>query len=197
MTPFGLNALGVVSQLVGVVVAFVGLWKTWHEFANGERFLAPYEARAGAIAHAISVRVRSDLRRLLRRHPETIARAGTAHGTFTMSANIRGRVTWGPLPLTTEAAMAELERRTLELQKTHANTTERQDDALAEVRGDAATFRAHADEAIKRLEAMNRRVAVGGLRWQASGLFLVLLGLALQGIAAALGSGPAPVPPPG
>lgn len=38
MTPALLVALGMASQLLGVIVAFVGVWKTWHAFAAGERF---------------------------------------------------------------------------------------------------------------------------------------------------------------
>ena len=65
----------------------------------------------------------------------------------------------------------------------HANATDRLDDAVAKVRDGVATDNKRLVEEIGRLEKLSRRVAVGGLHWEATGLFLVLLGLALQWIA--------------
>jgi hypothetical protein len=173
----------VVSQLFGVVIAFVGLWKTWHEFAEGERFRAPYVERARAIAERVVARARRMVQRLLRRPPQQIVGAGVAISAGGV-LKARGRAIWGLLPEPTEAALAELHRRTLDLSKTQADAIERLDDAIEDVRSAAEAFSTRVDEAIRRLEALNRRVAVGGVRWEASGLFLVLLGLALQWISA-------------
>lgn len=186
MTISLLNAVGVICQIVGVVIAVVGLWKTWREFAGGEPFMRPYQDRTTAILRTIKARGVATLNRLFRRHPETLAYAGVAGGVSTMSSAVRARVTWGPLPLDTAAALEELHRRTLDLSKTQADATDRHADALASLRDDLDRLTAHVDDVIAHFDALAGRVAVGGIRWQASGLFLVLLGLALQGIAAAI-----------
>ena len=188
MTPALLVALGVASQLLGVIVAFVGFRKTWHAFAAGEQFRDPYVARARAMGRAIAARVRPILRRLLRRRPPTQALAGTSIGSAETFGKLSVRVGWGPLPEPSDAALAELHRRTLDLARTQADATQRLEDAVEVMHNEVVALTGRMDEAVKRLEVLNRQVAIGGLHWEASGLFLVLVGLALQGIALAIGS---------
>src|SRR5664280_2188017 len=129
-----LNISGVAAQILGVVIAFVGLWKTWHEHAAGERFSGPVVTWARAVGRSTATRARRIIRRLLRRRPETQAIAGIAASTFSAFGNLRVRVNWGPLPETTEAALQELHRRTVDVSDRQANATDRLDDAVAKVR---------------------------------------------------------------
>jgi len=181
-----LNTLGVTAQILGVVVAFVGLWKTWHEHAAGEPFWGPLVMWARAVSRSTATWAGRMIRRLLRRRPETIAIQGTAAATFSAFGNIRVRVNWGPLPETTEAALQELHRRTVEMSDRQANAIDRLDDAIGEMRTDIAARATNLAAEIGRVENLSRHVAVGGVQLEATGLFLVLLGLALQGMAFAV-----------
>ncbi len=182
MTPTLLDQVGVLSQIAGTLVAFAGLYKTWHQFGAGERFRDRPLAWVRAMSGSIWSRLKLMATRLLGRPRKQVAVAGLAGG-FTASASLRARITWGPLPETTEAALTELHRRTLDLSRTQADATERLDDAVAELRRDDVARRAQVDEAIERLGALNRQVAVGGVHWEALGLGMILFGLALQAVA--------------
>lgn len=127
-------------------------------------------------------------RRLVRRRPRTQALAGTTTGSAKAFGKLSLRVSWGPLPEPSDAALAELHRRTLDLAKTQADATERLEHTLEVMRNEMVALTGRMDEAVTRLEGLNRQVAIGGLHWEASGLFLVLVGLALQGIALAISS---------
>ena len=181
-----LNTLGVAAQIFGVLVAFGGLWKTWHEHAAGEAFWGWLVTRAYAVSRASAIRAQRIIRRLLRRRPETRAIAGIAAGQAAAFGSVHGRVNWGPLPETTEAALQELHRRTVEMMDRQANAVDRLDDAVGEMRTDIAARATHLVAEIGRVEKLSRHIAVGGVRLESMGLFLVLLGLALQWMASAI-----------
>jgi hypothetical protein len=176
-----LTVVGGVIQVVGAVVAMVGLAKTHDEFA--EKSL-----RTLAIERANNVgdHVRAFGWRLLRRPPRRVVGAGVAFGgagSFTG----RGRIGFPPLPGTLAEDIAALERRTQQLLDGLSETQERLVDRVAEIRGELQAMRDELAVADEGLEELVRRAAIGGVLLEAVGLFLVVLGLALQGVGAAIG----------
>jgi hypothetical protein len=172
-----LSGAGLALQIVGLLVLGIGLWKTWHEFAEGEHFRDPYVTRARALVRWLDYR----LRRLIGR-PRPINLEGRAASQFGMSSSGLGVVGWPPLPKTTRPALNELERRIDEVSNRVASV---QTELGAET-----TNRDDADKALEarltgevgRLNVRTKRVAVGGIRWQATGLLLLAVGLVLSSV---------------
>ncbi len=186
-----LSVIGVVLQIAGVCIAGVGLWQTWHEFAQGEGFFDPLRQRAGEMGRRIAQDVRNAIARLLRRPRKPHVIGVSSIDSMSAVERARLRVTWDPLPPDTALALDELDRRTQQLSHMVANATDRHADELEEARTAAGTLARRVEEGIERLETKTRHVAIGGVRLEAMGLFLIALGLALQGVGALMGS-PAP-----
>lgn len=64
-----------------------------------------------------------------------------------------------------------------------SDATDRLDEKVDSARQETAAVDDRLDAAVGRLEEQSRRVAVGGARWEALGLFLVGFGLVLQMVA--------------
>ena len=179
-----LNMAGIALQVGGVLVAGVGVWRTWREFGAGESFFEPITS----LAYWMVARSRSLARRIATRlgrkpAPQTISIQGIGSAEAFGSATLR--VGWPPLPTDGELALAELHRRTKLISEGLANAEERLGQAVQVNRDEVAALRRRISEVADQLGHQSRRVAIGGLRYQALGLFLVSAGLALQGIAGA------------
>lgn len=175
-----LTLAGAGIQVLGAVVALAGLVRTHDEFADQTLRALVVERAQGAWGRA-----RAFGRRLLRRPPQKVVGAGAAIGGAGSLA-ARGRIGWAPLPGTLQKDIAALERRTQQLLDSLANTQERLEDTIADVRAEVRAVKDHLAAADNSLEELARRAAIGGVRLEALGLFLVILGLALQGIGAAI-----------
>ena len=178
-----LGLAGVLLQVIGVATTSVGVWKTWHEFAEGEGFWLPI---VGALRSALR-RVEGVLRRVLRR-PQRIEGRGALEAHLSLSGQARARIDFGPLPTAAEAAFAELDRRTRLLADQLATAIEHHDQALEEARASVSGLSADVELTAQRLRTQVRHVAIGGLRWEALGLLLIALGLLAQGFSSAFGS---------
>jgi hypothetical protein len=64
-----------------------------------------------------------------------------------------------------------------------AHAIDRLDDTIGEMDREGGAEHNHLVAQIGRPEKLSSDVTVGGIRWEATGLILVLLGLALQGVA--------------
>lgn len=178
MDPFVVLSKGL--QAVGVVVAGIGLWKTWHE-VPGERFFGPAIARGAAIWRRASGPVARFVRRLLRRPRNVVVTPGTAKmqlNTF----RARARVQFGELPTDVDSAtaIAELDQRTRRLMTFVTDVDERTTDDADAMREELAGAAERLASGLREVDERARRVIVGGVRWEASGLFLVGLGTALE-----------------
>lgn len=180
-----LRWFGLALQIVGVVIAAVGLRMTWRDYGAGRSFWAPVigQIRRGwAWAKERALRLWA---RLGGRRSATV-HAGTATGTvgiITVSAT--GRVGWAPPP-DIEADPAgfarEMIRRADLLHETNQSLHER---LVAEQKAHAGAvdaLRAEISSTASASERMTRDVAVGGIQLEAFGVFLVAAGIVMQGI---------------
>lgn len=176
-----INWVGVALEVCGLAMSGVGLWGTWHEFAPpGERFVGPLVDTTRAALAAVRAKVKTLVRRLLRRPPEPIVVQVGGVGVLTSTGRVSVRLGYGNLSDDVAAALAELHRRTQDLMDRHTQVDEKLADE-AEARGLAIKeIRAEFASAVGRLEAREQRIAVGGIRLQSVGLLLVALGLVLQ-----------------
>lgn len=172
-----LGIAGVVFQVVGILTTGVGLWKTWHEFAQGEGFWEPFVMRAQRVIRWVE----RPTRRLLRR-PQRVEGGGGLRGSAAGHAQVRARLTWVPLPTRADSALAALDRRTRELEDGLSDLTERHEDDLANIREEIAQVGDKLEGTKQQMETQTRHVAIGGLRYEVTGLFCVALGLLLQGL---------------
>ncbi len=81
------------------------------------------------------------------------------------------------------AAIADLDERTRRLVNRIAQAEEKLEAAVDRAQHQTSMLAARIDSEIARLDQQGRRVAIGDARLAASGLFLVLLGLLVQGVA--------------
>jgi hypothetical protein len=188
-----LYLIGVAFQVVGITMAAIGMRRTWHEFApEGQHFMDPITRplrRLGLhLFDFFSESIHRALRRPGRRDVTAIGAVGFG-GAF----NAQGRVQFGVLPKDTDTAtaIAELDRRTRHLVDQIADTAERVDDGLGRVHGEVEDVSHRLDAAVGRLEEQSKHMATEGIRIEAVGLFFVVVGVLLQGLAGA-GSVPSP-----
>lgn len=176
-----INWLGVAFEIVGLAISGVGLWQTWREFATpNERFLGPIVDGTRAAFSAGVAAVESLVRRILRRPAKPIVvQVGVADMALTTD-RLSVRIGYGSLSSEVQTALAELHRRTQELMDKHTRVDER---LAGETEAREEAMRAVKEELARSLashESREQRVAVGGVRTQSAGLFLVVLGLVLQ-----------------
>jgi hypothetical protein len=176
----GTYALGVVLQVAGVVLAGAGLWQTWRQFGPPEGLLPARRLLAEAWSGLKDLSRRVATRLGVKRKGRTEDLRATMAGAGRMSGRVRVSFRSLPSDLPVRDALAELDDRTRRIAEQLANLQE----AIADERGQAE--RRHEDLADQlratraHLEERDRLVAVGGVRLEALGLFLVGLGLTLQ-----------------
>ena len=166
----------VIVQMVGVLLTAYGLRQTWREVKREpDRFLDPAIGRARNVT--------SLLRRVLHKgQAQQVALTGRAALSLAGSS-ARVRVGYGHLPSTTKAAIAQLARRTEELTGCVQDVQDEASDNAARLTKHIEKLGQLIDEQISQLDWQSRRVAQGGVRWEALGLFFVAVGLLLQAVA--------------
>jgi len=175
------NYAGVALQIAGLAISGVGLWRTWREFARTEdRFLGPVIDPVREAFAAFGVMAEAFVRRALRRPRMIVAEIASAQGLVISSARANVRVGYGSPPNDVPEALAELHRRTQELMAMFSKVDERLAKENEDRDGAISAVRSEVDAAVKRLDARGQRIAVGGIRTQGLGVFLVALGLVLQ-----------------
>lgn len=178
--------LATILEVAGLALAGKGFIDTWREHAKGQDFWAPLKTwlrhRRRQVANLA--------RRLIGRQARHDVVAGAGHIAVGVAASGRATVTWGPPP-NPETDLREFAKVVHE----HLNYLHQkvQEDAFALV--DEQKVRADADEAIHKeltegfveVDRKTTRVAVGGLRPQVLGWWLVLLGVLANTAATLIG----------
>jgi hypothetical protein len=177
-----INWLGVAFEVVGLSISGIGLWATWHEFAPAnEPFLRPLVDPTRAAFTALRVNLETLARRVLRLPPKaTVIHAQTLQATASVAGRLSLRLGYGNLSDDVQAALAELHRRTQQLMDMHSRTDERLADERAAREQAIKVMSDELAASVGRLEGRGQRIAVGGIRMQTAGLFLVMFGLMLQ-----------------
>lgn len=95
------------------------------------------------------------------------------------TGTVNFKVTLDPLPPDTNAALGVLHERTQRLMDILMETRVRTDETFAAHAAEDSRLRDEIRAAVDRLENIDRRLAIGGIRTQALGLFLTVLGIVL------------------
>lgn len=174
--------IGLIFQVLGLVVTGIGVHRTWREFAD-EPFLDPVVQPA----RRLWARVVAGLRRVFRRaqtlRVEGVLEAEEAGDSMLATGRVGFRIIPEDRPIAD--AITELDERTRHLLDQIGDTRRHHDEDLGKFGSDLDSFRDEASRSIRALGESDRRVAVSGLRWEASGLFLIALGVLLQGVGSA------------
>lgn len=183
-----LQVLGICLEGAGLLITFYGLHSRYKAFAPEGR--SELDAAIGAGRRAVrklTTWAQPRVDRLFRRRRAVVGYAAT--GQITMSANVRGRVGFGPLPVlrSNKPALAELDRRTRMLIDRISDTSDKVDDEAARLEKEIAAARAVLQEDVSALGDKVRQLAIGDVGLQYGGLAMIAVGLALQGIGAAVG----------
>jgi hypothetical protein len=176
-----LDVAGFLFQATGLVLAGVGLRRTWLEFRRlDERFMDPILAVVRAVRQRAAV-MRAAALRLLGRPSQRVVGTGAAM-TAGASFSARGRVNFGKLPadVTTEDALRELDRRTRDIMDRFADLRDQHLDDTDDVRKAIEALGQRLETEVGRLAEQDRRLAVGGIRLAALGLMVAAAGLCLQ-----------------
>jgi hypothetical protein len=180
-----LQTIGAGLQLLGAVIALVGLAFTWREF-KGELFMEPLIAVGRGIARPLGrlwAWTNSQVARLQGKSRQVLTGSVAPAGSLTRTHHAYARAfIEDPLPKDPRDAVEELAHRIKVTRDALATTTEAQGKAIGSTAEAVRRLEERVDAAVGRLDVQDRRVAVGGLRWQAVGLTLVILGLATQGV---------------
>lgn len=166
-----LTAIGVALQVIGLAVTGVGISRTWSQFGD-EPFWEFIADPARKTWRWIQTKV-------LRRHKTATGEAHIVMPAPSISA--RGRVGWGGLPDEVSDAISELDRRTRQLLERVQDAQEGLVDGLMALRSELDWVRKEVTEEVETLRDSDRQVATGGIRLEALGLFLIALGVVLQG----------------
>ena len=168
------SLIGATLQVVGAMVAFAGLVRTYDQFADQPLLIVARERAAKVI------------RRLLRRPPSPIELSGTAEMHLSINAELTTR--WVSLSGDPVADINLLRERTEHLRSALEDERKRTDEKLMAIVATLQATRGQISEVDVRLGARIRAAAIGGFRMQAVGLFLVILGLAVGGLGLLMGS---------
>jgi hypothetical protein len=166
------ETLALALQVVGIVMAAVGILQTWTTYRPLREFLAP------AVA---AWRWTLDKGRRLIRRPRSVTVAGAAAMQASATMRARATVTRGPLPPESDlgALRDEVGRRLASLHETVQDTQHAlADEREARERADQK-LRDDLTQHVATLEALARTAATGGLRLEALGLGFVALGTVL------------------
>jgi len=182
---YGLTVAAVGLQGVGVLAAGIGLRQTWAEFhAPSETFYGPPMERIRRWVATVRAASSRFLRAILRLPDHREVHTGDGAVGLAAAFVARGRAGWPPVPKATES-IPELDRRTRELLERVQDVKDGLSDEVANRAAAEQAISVRLDEAWTRLDAQTRRVATGGIRLEAFGLFCVVLGLFCQLLAAA------------
>ena len=187
-----LGTIGEGLQILGLLVASYGLWRTWQAFApSGERLFEPVSRPIRALVRLVT-RGRVRLGRLVGYRPTVTVGAGGAGGSGT-AFDANALVNYSPLSPEMDRAEAirVLDARSRELVNKVSEVDGKVLDETKRAKGQEAVIESRLDAAVDALEGRDARIATEGIRTEALGLFLVGLGQILQWI------GPAPGPPAG
>lgn len=179
-----LRWIGLALQIVGVVIAATGLWLTWREYGRDRSFWGPIvrlfrQGWAWSKERAIRLWVKLGGHRSATVHAVT----GTATGTFKLSGTVR--VGWASPPdieADPSGFALEMTRRADALHET-VQVLREQLAAEEKARSIALeSLQSNVVTAASVNEQLTRDVAVGGIQLEAFGVFLVAVGILLQGI---------------
>jgi hypothetical protein len=187
-----LNWFGLAVSLAGALIAGIGISQTWRQFRpEGARFWGPFydwaDRRLRQPARSLRIAAQRRLNRL-RGATDVRQVSGTASAVFNVMTSASGVVTYGPLPgPQDEGGFAEeVQRRTNELRigiQRVESSVSGETAAREKVIGE---LQRQLDDQHDRLRDMTQQVAVSGLPLEMTGIFFVVLGTVLQGIAQAI-----------
>lgn len=164
-----LSWIGVGLQVVGLVVTGFGIAATWREFATESLFepIAVPSRRVWAWVKS----------RLLGR-PVPVPEA-SGRLPLTVSATGRGFAPFRTLPKDQMVAesISELDERTRDLLKQLKSLDGRMTDEAKALRAEIDSARRTIETELETLRHSDREVATSGIRWEATGLALVALGV--------------------
>lgn len=169
MTSGQAATIGLSLQIVGGFIAVYGLLSTWTAYSAGPLFPGLRRRLSTLVAQ---VRGRLGLHRHVER---------TTSDALTSTGNVDALIEWATLPADQDLALAELDRRSRELNKAVARVEHEGRDAINAVRRDLGL--GLADEAKRRVEDV-RRLATRGIKIALFGLCLILAGTVFQWFAA-------------
>jgi len=176
----GLTIAGTVLQVAGLGISFEGIRRAWRDWPRVAGFFEPVIVWTKARWSAAWGFVRTALNRLLRRQPSvSVTVHGAAAEAFAFAQVGTVDKSYDPLPegMAVESAIATLDERTRSLLRTFSDleNAHRKHKDVTEI--SLRYLRERMESHVTRLEEQDRRVAVGGLRLQAFGLFLVTVGV--------------------
>jgi hypothetical protein len=187
--PAVLSWSGLALSVIGTAIAALGIRETWRQFRpEGARFWGPFYSWVDRRVRQPAQRFgRASQRRWNRLRGITNMRelSGTASAVFSARASVSGVVTYGPLPDPNDdgAFVEELQRRTNEL-RLGIQRVESSLSAETAVREKAVSqLQRQLNDQHDRLRDMTQQVAISGLPLEMTGVFLVVMGTVLQGIA--------------
>lgn len=173
------NLVGGLLEAVGLLVTGWGIQETWKSAGKAEALWSPVTRWSGRHYRLVVNRLRSLLGR---------PRAETTHSVTAVrdtawavdSAHVA--ITWAPLDgdLETAQALAELDRRIRDLQRTTNEEVGVQHDRLLVLEGADRRCRAAQDAIRADLDRVSKELPAEGLRVEAIGLGLVGIGLLIQ-----------------
>jgi hypothetical protein len=184
--PQFIDLIGGLLEALGILVAGIGLRKTWREFAPaGEHLLDPVSELLQSAAS--SLRVRLD-RVLGRPRPVTVTPGPASLEIRAFEPRVV--VGYAPLPLDVETAdaIAQLDGRTRDLVNQLSNVEDRLGTKLGRIAESVTALDAREREDIASVQTQDVRIATGGIRLEVAGLTLVGGGLLLQLVARVLGA---------
>jgi hypothetical protein len=169
--------LGVVFQVLGLVVAGVGLADSWRQFGPAEPFLAPVHRSIERVVRGLS----DATRRALGRPRSTTVRVGAADAAVGIASNASVKVRYGPVPTgDVEAALEILTRRDQELRSAIEDLGDRLAETSSGSTAQIGALTHRVEDDVARLEATDKRIASGGIRLAAVGLGAAAIGTFLQ-----------------
>jgi len=175
-----LNYVGVALQLAGVLISAAGLVATWREFAPpGERFFAPVVDPLVLLVRTAFSWSADAARKILRRPIQGKVASVQMGATVTATGSLGMTVTIAPLPQDTRAALVALHERAQMLTDMLMDTRGRIEEEFAARANEDERIREEQRLAVAKLESIDRSLAIGGLRTQAFGVFLTVLGIVL------------------
>jgi hypothetical protein len=179
-----LNIVGVTLEAVGLVIAALGGWQTWRDFAPTDEGL--WDPAVGTFRRVLKRVVEfteRGIRRLLGKPKAIELHAGVVRGSALVSGNLTVRKGYGPLTANTAEALRQLDDRTREILKKVYDERDAVDQRLRDLRSELEEVSKRLDEPVDTMGAQTRRVAIGGIRLQLVGLAFVGVGLVFQLIA--------------
>lgn len=176
------NLIGSFVEAVGLLVTGWGIHETWKTAGKGERLWSPATRWMGTRYRIATNRVRALIGRPRAQTRQTVT---SARDTAWAVDSAHVELTWAGLDtdLDTAQALAELDRRLRDLQRTTNEEARMQRDRVFAL--EAAERRSENDrDAIRAdLDRVTRELPAEGIRVEAVGLSMVGLGLLIQLVA--------------